>query len=343
MKLKRKIITCILLLMTLSLNQFACDQNVDNTSNMTLSAGQENPSLNMSISGSETETAQNDMEMNQIGPTIIQNDMTVLEADIGIDELDELVLNFDSGTSTEQDASLPPTLNEFCVPLEINLIMRQIEQPCADCSIWFWSMGVPENRARLELEYRDSTGVHVAQFQAGPLGTHGDLWTARILGENPYWGPGSCDVNNAECPRDFLHHMQARGTFDGAPLWHGILYGDLSILPCEAMITRAHLHLHINEDEGLANADHSSIVALHRGLRVWNPSLVNGHRYDRNENNYTDLTWENLGGDFGELVMHLEAQRDFWDRGFHKANPRAWFDVTSHLIDLQAERLASTP
>jgi hypothetical protein len=204
-------------------------------------------------------------------------------------------------------------------------------------------MGIPENRARLELEYSDTNGVHIAQFQAGPLGTDGELWAARILGENPYWGPGSCPADDPDCPASFLHHMQARGTFDGAPLWHGILYGDLSVIPCDAIISRAHLHLHINEDEGLANADHSSIVALHRGVRVWNPRWVNGLRYDHDEGSNTDLNWEQPGGDFGELIMQLEAQRDFWDRGFHKANPNAWFDVTAHLAELHSERTATSP
>jgi hypothetical protein len=271
-----------------------------------------------------------------------RDDMMMTRIDLSLDEIDELVANLDMMTVIDRDVGMPPLIDR-CAPLDLNLIMRQIEQPCSDCSIWFWSMGVPENRARLELEYSDSNGLHTAQFQAGPLGTDGELWTARILGENPYWGPGSCPVDDPDCPASFLHHMQARGTFDGAPLWHGILYGDLSVIPCDAMITRAHLHLHINEDEGLANADHSSIVALYRGIRVWNPRWVNGLRYDHDEGSNTDLNWEQAGGDFGEFIMHLEAQRDFWDRGFHKANPKAWFDITAHLVELHNERTVTYP
>ena len=231
---------------------------------------------------------------------------------------------------------IPP--NRECSSLEFNLIMQQIVQPTSDSSIWFWGMSVPEQRERLEVTYEDQNGQQVAVFQAGPLGTHGDLWAARILGENPYWGPGSCPADRPDCPDDFLHHFQARGTVDGAPLWHGILRGDLSVIPCNAQIISARLHLHINEDEGLANADHVSVVHIHRGLRRWNPRWVNGRRYDRNTMTNTDLTWTSLGGDFGEFIMDLQAQRDFWDRGFHKANPRFWVDVTDHLIELQSER-----
>jgi hypothetical protein len=292
---------------------------------------------------SRTETAlDRDIEIDQDTANMNQNDMMISRSDLSLDEIDELISALDMRVVANSDASLPPR-TESCGTLELNLIMRQIEQPCSDCSIWFWSMGVPENRARLELEYSDINGTYITHFQAGPRGTHGDLWTARILGENPYWGPGSCSEDDPECPASFLHHMQARGTFDGAPLWHGLLYGNLSVIPCDALIIRAHLHLHINEDEGLANADHSSIVALHKGIKIWNPRWVNGLRYDHDENSNTDLNWDQAGGDFGELIMQLEAQRDFWDRGFHKANPNAWFDVTDHLIELHNERPITSP
>lgn len=225
-----------------------------------------------------------------------------------------------------------------CAPLEFNLIMQQTSQPCSDCAIWFWGMGAPEQRPRLEVEYSDGTGGGLATFQAGPLGTHGELWGARILGENPYWGPGSCPMDEEDCPEMFLHHLHMRGTYDGAPLWHGVLRGDLSVIPCDATITSAKLHLHINEDEGLANADHTSAVAIHRGLKIWNPRWVNGRRYDRDTINGVDRLWDSLGGDFGEFIMELRAQEDFWDRGFHKAAPRAWFDVTEHVTALQDGR-----
>lgn len=225
-----------------------------------------------------------------------------------------------------------------CAPLEFNLIIQQTSQPCSDCAIWFWGMGVPEQRPRLEVEYHDGTGGGLAIFQAGPLGTHGELWGARILGENPYWGPGSCPSDEEDCPEMFLHHLHMRGTYDGAPLWHGVLRGNLSVIPCDATITSAKLHLHINEDEGLANADHTSVVAIHRGLKIWNPRWVNGRRYDRDTINGVDRLWDTLGGDFGEFIMELRAQEDFWDRGFHKAAPRAWFDITDHVNVLQGER-----
>jgi hypothetical protein len=318
----------------LIVHMIACEESNFTTNLTDEEFVQESTSFDMYISETEVELGR-DLDVDR-------DDMMITRADLSLDEIDELVTAIDMRTSTDRDAGAPP-LTDRCAPLELNLIMRQIEQPCSDCSIWFWSMGIPENRARLELEYSDTNGVHIAQFQAGPLGTDGELWAARILGENPYWGPGSCPADDPDCPASFLHHMQARGTFDGAPLWHGILYGDLSVIPCDAIISRAHLHLHINEDEGLANADHSSIVALHRGVRVWNPRWVNGLRYDHDEGSNTDLNWEQAGGDFGELIMQLEAQRDFWDRGFHKANPNAWFDVTAHLAELHSERTAASP
>jgi len=229
-----------------------------------------------------------------------------------------------------------------CDVLDFNLIMEQTTQACPDCQIWFWDMGVAEQRARLEVDYTDASGSHTANFQAGPLGIDGELWSARILAENPWWGPGSCAVGDTSCIDNFLHHFEARGTLDGAPLWHGLLYGDLSSLPCDATIDRAHLHLHINEDEGLANSDHSSVVSLYRGTKVWNPELVHGLRYDHDPTTGQDLPWDSSGGDFGDLVVQLRAEEDFWQRGFNKSNPAAWFDLTSHLVALQQERQGAT-
>ncbi len=42
---------------------------------------------------------------------------------------------------------------EDCPALEFSLIMEQTTQPCSDCFIWFWGMGVPEQRPRLEVDY----------------------------------------------------------------------------------------------------------------------------------------------------------------------------------------------
>jgi len=219
---------------------------------------------------------------------------------------------------------------------DFNLIMEQTSQACADCQIWFWGMGVPEQRPRLVVSYTDSDGAHTATFQDGPLGTDGPLWSTRILAEAPWWGPGSC-VGDVSCASDYLHHFEARGDLDGAPLWHGLLFADLRSIPCEASITEARLHLHINEDEGLANADHSSVVSLYRGTKVWSPGMVNGQRYGNSPETGDEL-WDTPGGDFGEFVRDLEAERDFWARGFNKANPAAWFDFTDHVVQLQSER-----
>ncbi|MCP4873342.1 MAG: discoidin domain-containing protein [Proteobacteria bacterium] len=227
---------------------------------------------------------------------------------------------------------------DTCEPLELNLIMEQTQQPCPDCQIWFWGMGVPEQMPRLEVDWTDSDGSHTSNYSAGPLGTDGPLMATRILAEPPWWGPGACPAGEAGCMLDFLHHFEARGTLDGAPLWYGMLRAELPNLPCDATITRAHLHLHINEDEGLANADHSSVVSFHRGTKRWSPDKVHGLRYDVDPETGHDLGWDQPGGDFGDWVLDLEAQRDFWDRGFNKANPAAWFDFTDHLVQLHQER-----
>ncbi len=220
---------------------------------------------------------------------------------------------------------------------DFNLIMEQTSQACADCQIWFWGMGVPEQRPRLVISYTDSSGAHTASFQDGPLGTEGPLWSTRILAEAPWWGPGSCAEGDVSCASDYRHHFEARGDLDGAPLWHGLLFADLASIPCGASITDARLHLHINEDEGLANADHSSVVSIYRGTKVWSPGLVNGQRYGSSTES-GDQLWDTPGGDFGEFVLDLEAERDFWARGFNKANPEAWFDFTDHVAQLQHER-----
>ncbi len=225
-----------------------------------------------------------------------------------------------------------------CQPLELNLIMEQVNQACPDCQIWFWDMGVPEQRARLELHWSDSSGNHVSNYSAGPHGTDGPLWTTRILAEPPWWGPGACPPGDSSCVADFLHHFEARGTLDGAPLWHGMLRGEMYDVPCDATITQAKLHLHINEHEGLANADHSSVVSFYRGTRRWQPEMVHGLQYGTDPNTGAPLSWTTPGGDFGSWVLDLRAQQDFWDRGFNKANPAAWFDFTNHLAQLQQER-----
>jgi hypothetical protein len=227
---------------------------------------------------------------------------------------------------------------DSCDPLELNLIMEQTQQACPDCQIWFWGMGVPEQMPRLELDWTDSNGSHTSNYSAGPLGTDGTLMTTRILAEPPWWGPGACPADDPSCMLDFLHHFEARGTMDGAPLWHGMLRAELPNVPCDATITRARLHLHINEDEGLANSDHTSVVSFHRGTKPWSPDKVHGLRYDVDEATGQPLTWDTPGGDFGEWVLDLHAQTDFWDRGFHKGNPAAWFDFTDHLVQLQQER-----
>ncbi len=272
-----------------------------------------------------------------IGPT-----RHVLQMGPSSDHL-EAVHEFAGGTFNGQWLVFPEEEDHVaaqgdCSLLELNLVMKQTAQQCSSCQVWFWGMGVEENRPRLELSYEDGGSSTTASFQAGPLGTDGNLYASRVLAENPWWGPGACQPQDTSCRENFLHHFEARGTLDGAPLWHGLLYADLSSVPCTATITSARLHLHINEDEGLSNDDHSSAVAIHRGLRRWSPETMHGQRYSIDENTAADLPWSTPGGDFGEFIMELQAQRDFWDRGFHKANPAAWFDFTAHLAQLQRER-----
>ena len=223
-----------------------------------------------------------------------------------------------------------------CGPLDLNLVLKKDTQPCWDCEFWFYTGGVAQRRPRLEVRWRDGDAVQTSVFQDGPLGTSGPLHSAFIMGADALLGPGSCPDDDDACRENFLHQVRAH-RWDGVNYYNGLVTAELSSIPCEATIEDARLWLWIHEQRGLAGADHTSTATWYRGVRPVDIQKVHGLRYAVAADG-SDLLWSTPGGDVGEPVQTLEAQRDLWDRGFHKGSPDAWFDFTDHLVDLQHER-----
>lgn len=229
-----------------------------------------------------------------------------------------------------------PSDDDLCPALALDLVLKKTSAPCWDCEFWFDPMGVEEQRPRLEVTWTSGGLTETGVFQDGPLGTHGDLTATFVMGADALLGPGSCAFGDTACYDTFLHLVRTQ-VWEGVNYYNGLIYSDLSAIPCDARIDQARLSLWIHEQRGLANSDDSSTAAFYRGVRDWDYRYVNGVRYNVDSAG-NDLLWTTLGGDVGELVRELHAQTDFWDRGFHKASPDAWFDFTDHVAALQIER-----
>ncbi len=243
---------------------------------------------------------------------------------------------FSGHTSGGQLLSWKAPVEGACDPLELDLVLKKTSAPCWDCEFWFDPMDVPEQRPRLEVRWTLDGVPTTSMFQDGPLGVDGALTSTFIMGADALLGPGSCPSGDQSCRANFLHKLRTQ-VWDGVHYYNGLVYTDLSPIPCDAQIEHARLWLWIHEQRGLANSDQSSTATFYEGVRRWDIETVHGLRYAVGPDG-ADRLWTTPGGDIGEAVLDIEAERDLWARGFHKASPAAWFDFTAHLSAQQAER-----
>ena len=101
-----------------------------------------------------------------------------------------------------------------------------------------------------------------------------------------------------------------------------------------------HVASTLNSKGESPDPDHYDVVVIGAGPSGIGAALAlqeHGLRYAVGPDG-ADRLWTTPGGDIGEAVLDIEAERDLWARGFHKASPAAWFDFTAHLSAQQAER-----
>lgn len=82
----------------------------------------------------------------------------------------------------------------------------------------------------------------------------------------------------------------------------GRFEADLSSIPASATILEATLFMLLDPDEGIANSDNTSVIAV----------------------------YDNSGGQRGALVRTITAAEDIKGRGYSKANPNVPIDFTAH-------------
>ncbi|HJN74585.1 MAG TPA: hypothetical protein QGF58_11680 [Myxococcota bacterium] len=279
-----------------------------------------------------------------ITPTVLQ--LTVAQTPSGdtrhVVEIAQSCGDFDPVHMWSEDTSNGQTLrwnaaaDEACDTMDLNLVLKKTSAPCWDCEFWFDPMDVEAQRPRLEVRWSLDGVSSTSVFQDGPSGVDGPLTSTFIMGADALLGPGSCASGDDACRANFLHKLRTQ-VWDGVHYYNGLVHTDLSAIPCEAEIEEAQLWLWIHEERGLAGADKTSTAAFYRGVRDFDVETVHGLRYGVGADG-ADLLWTTPGGDIGESVLEIEATRDFWDRGFHKGSPEAWFDFTDHVQDLQFER-----
>jgi hypothetical protein len=211
------------------------------------------------------------------------------------------------------DAAQPDSGDDAATagPLVFNIIIRQTVQACSGCGIWFDWQGVQSQKPRLVVEYQHLGQPHTAEYQH--------------------------ELNGMDNAHSFFISQQNDGAKHSilvkqTPRRNGLFRADISDIPAAATIVSATLHLHIETDEGLANSDNSSVLAVHVCDRPWNWDHVTWTSYDNG------LAWSQAGGDFGALIREIRAKEDLHDLGFSKANPNAHFDFTAHVQQLQAAR-----
>jgi len=88
----------------------------------------------------------------------------------------------------------------------------------------------------------------------------------------------------------------------------GRFEADLSSIPASAGITQATLYMLLDPDEGIANSDNTSVIAV----------------------------YDNSGGQRGALVRTITAAQDIKGRGYSKANPNVPIDFTSYAIQVHS-------
>jgi hypothetical protein len=201
--------------------------------------------------------------------------------------------------------------------LLFNIITRQTHQSCSSCGIWFDWQEEQANKPKLVVEYEQAGEQYTAEYQHDLMG---------MDNAHAIWIKSGQDHDEAH-----KHQMLIKR----GPRRNGLFRVDASDIPVDAAIVEARLHLHLNNHEGLANADHTSTLTVYECTRDWDWNSVNWTHATR------DQLWTSEGGDFGREVREIHAGRDMHDRGFNKASPNGSFDFTPYMQLLQRERNAS--
>lgn len=239
----------------------------------------------------------------------------------------QLAQNSNSGNDAQQPLPNPPTpppetpeesLPEVTPPsprepgpLVFNVILRQTNQPCGGCGIFFHPQGSQSHNPRLEVTFEYLGKTLVRNYQDG-------------LGEKS----GASAITITRSGNEDNNVLLIKQT----PGRHGLFMADLTEIPGDAKILRARLHLHLHTHEGMSYDDTTSELSVHHNPRLWKRNEVSWTHYDRGQR------WPSPGGEFGEIIRTIQAKRDIIDRGFHKHSPNAHFDFTAYVQELQKKR-----
>ena len=269
--------------------------------------GDSTDDLNEDLGTSEVDSMSDDEE--DIGP---MSDDPSDRGDMGVTEAGVI----DAGDTLEDPPSTSNTVSE---ELMFSLIIRQTHQSCSGCGIWFDWQEQQANKPRLVVKYERDGDQHTVEYQHGLQGMDNAhaIWiqTGRAHDESN------------------KHQMLIKQ----GPRRNGLFRVNVSDIPIDATIVEAKLHLHLNNHEGLANADRTSTLMVHECTRDWDWNSVSWTHASTGE------PWASAGGDFGREIREIHAGRDMHDRGFNKARPDGFFDFTSFMQTLQSERGVSDP
>lgn len=247
------------------------------------------------------------------------------DVDVAVDDVGPLP---DTGPDGSTDADSRPDVQDADIPTDaeedaeedesflfFNIILRQTHQACDSCGIWFDWQGAQDAKPRVVVRYQHLGLEHRRTYQHG-LDDEENAFGIYIVPGDP--GP----------PEERLHSLLIKDS----PRRVGLFLADMSDIPVEAEILEARLHLHIHTGEGLANSDHSSVLAVYECPVLWRWTEVDW------TNASEGVGWTTAGGDMGALIREIRAQEDLWDQGFNKANPNASFDFTDYVRELQGRR-----
>lgn len=214
---------------------------------------------------------------------------------------------------TSPEPPEPPSSSEPS-PLLFNIIIRQTQQSCASCGIFFDWEEEQAFKPRLEVSYEREGQRYSAEFQHGRQG---------MDNAHSIW------IESRRDPPDSARHQML---IKQAPLRNALLRVDASEIPPDAVITDAKLHLHLHSHEGLANSDRTSVLTVYECPQEWDWETVTWSQATSTE------PWERAGGVYGRVIREIHAGRDMHERGFNKGRPSGFFDFTEYIQLLQSER-----
>lgn len=107
----------------------------------------------------------------------------------------------------------------------------------------------------------------------------------------------------------YRHSQSGSLLIKKAPYRVGTFVANLGAIPCNAAIQNATLVMRLNRDEGIANSDSTSVIAV----------------------------YDNSGGRKGAFVRNITAGGDIKGRGYSKANPNVPIDFTQYARQVHGQ------